>query len=105
MQFHLRANDRNETLVFPRLLDKVASTPTHSLDRQFYVGPGGHHDHRDRGVERNDLRQEIEPFLAGSRVARIVQIDQHRVIRVAADSFGDLFGRADLVYSVSFGTQ
>ena len=105
MQFHLRPNDRDEPLVFPRLLNKVARAAAHRLDRQFDVAPSGHDDHRNRGIKRNDLRQEIEPFLAGSRVAGVVQIDQHRVIRVAADGFGHLFGRADFVYAISFGTQ
>ena len=64
MQFDLRAQDGQQPLVLPRLLNEVARAPAHSLDRQPDIAPSGHHDHGDIAVERDDLRKQVQTFLA-----------------------------------------
>ena len=83
MQFDLRAQDGEQAFVLPGLLDEVARAAAHGFDRQFHVAPCGHDDDRNSAVEGDDFREQIEAFLSGGRVARVVQIDQHRVVRTA----------------------
>jgi hypothetical protein len=52
---------------------RIASTATSTLP------PRRHHDDRERGIEALDAREQVEPFLAGRRVARVVQVDQRDV--------------------------
>ena len=50
---------------------RIASTAS------VHAAPGGHHDHRQRGVERLQLGQEVHALAPGRRVARVVEVDQH----------------------------
>jgi hypothetical protein len=64
VQFDLRANDGDQALVVPRLLDKVARAATHGLDCELNVRPCSHHDDGQVAVDGDDLRQKREPFLS-----------------------------------------
>ncbi len=48
-QLGLRAQDREQARVLPRLLDEVAGAAAHGLDGDVDAAPGGHHDDRQRG--------------------------------------------------------
>ena len=78
-QLDLRADDRQQPRVVPRLLDEVARAAAHRLDRDFDAAPGRHDDDRQRRIDALDARQQVEPFLARRRVARVVQVDQRDV--------------------------
>ena len=65
--------------VVPGLLDEVARAAAHGLHRQVHAAPGGHDDHRQRGVERLDAVQQVEALLAGGGVARVVEVHQDDV--------------------------
>ena len=73
------SQDGGEARVVPGLLDEVARAAAHGLDGQFDAAPGGHHDHRQRGVERLDAVEQVETFLAGGGVARVVEVHQDGV--------------------------
>ena len=93
-QLHLRADDRQQPRVFPRLLHEVARAAAHRFDRHLDAAPGRHHDDRQRRVVAADLRQQVEPFLAGRRVARVVEIHQHGVELARVDRLEDRGRRA-----------
>ena len=62
---------------------KSLRAAAHGLDRQAHRAPGRHHDDRQRVVGGADAAEQIEAFLAGCRVARVVQIDQDHVVLAA----------------------
>ena len=49
------------------------------LDGELHVAPGGHDHHGQRLIESVDLRQQIQPFASGGRVARVVEIHQEEI--------------------------
>jgi hypothetical protein len=57
----LRADDRLQPLVVPRLLDEVAGAAAHRFDRQVHRAPRGHHDHRQRRIDLLDLLSRSSP--------------------------------------------
>ena len=58
---------------------RIASTATSTLPQAVITITGS------VGILRAQLREQIEPLLARGRVARVVQVDQHRV-EVAASA-------------------
>ena len=78
-QLHLRSQNREQPRVVPRLLDEIARAGAHGVHRKVNVRPGGHHHHRESGVERLNTGQQRESFLTGGRVAGVVQVNQHGV--------------------------
>ena len=78
-QLDLRLQNGGEPRVVPGLLNEIARAAAHSLHRQFHRAPRGHHDHRQRGIERLDAIQQLQPFLPGGGVARVIEVHQHRV--------------------------
>ena len=75
-QLDLRADDRQQPRVVPRLLDEVARAAAHRFDRDLDAAPRRHDHDRQRRIDALDPRQQVQPFLAGGRVARVVEIDQ-----------------------------
>ena len=78
-QLDLRLEDGRQPRVVPRLLDEVARAAAHGFHRQLHAAPGRHHDHRQRGVQRLDAVEQVQPFLPAGGVARVVQVHQDRV--------------------------
>ena len=101
MQFDLGAKNREESLVFPWFLHKVSSPSPHGLNRQFDIGPCGHHDHGNGGVKGHNLREQIETFLSGSGIPRVVEVDEHCIIRTTGESFAHERRRTNFVYFVA----
>ena len=44
-------------------------------------------------VEGDDFREQVEAFLAGGRVARVIQVDEHRVVELAGQGLANGGGR------------
>ncbi len=78
-QLNLGTDDRKQPRVVPRFLHEVAGTAPHRFDRHLDAAPGRHHDDRKCGVDSLDPGQQVEPFFARRRVARVIQIDQRDV--------------------------
>ena len=78
-KFDLCFEDGEKPRVFPRLLDEILGAAAHRFDGEFEAAPGGHHDDGKRAVFRADIGKQIETFLAGRGVARVVQIHQQAV--------------------------
>ena len=78
-QFDLGAEDGGEAGVVPGLLDEVAGAAAHGFDGQVHAAPGGHDDDRKRAIEGLDAVEQVEPFLAGGGVARVVEVHQDGV--------------------------
>ena len=93
MQFDLRAQDRQQALILPWLLDEVARAAAHGFDGQSDVAPRGHHDHRDAAVEGDDLREQVKAFLARGGVTRVVQVDQDSIVKFAGQRLAHRGGR------------
>ena len=84
-QLHLRAQDREQALVVPGLLDEIAGASAHRLDRHVHRAPRRHHDHREHRIAGMDLPEQLEPLLARRRVARVVEVDQDDVVVALAE--------------------
>ncbi len=89
-QVDLGAQDGEEPVVLPRLLDEVAGTVAHRLDRQIDARPGRHHHDRQRIVEGAQARDQLEPLLPRGRVTGVVQVHQNGVEIAGGDDLEDL---------------
>ncbi len=78
-QLELRLHRRDQLVVVPRLLDVVARAAPHRLHGARDAAPAGHHQHRQRRIDRLHPVEQLEPFLPGCRVTRVVEIDQRDV--------------------------
>ncbi len=78
-QLDLGGQQVEQPRVVPRLLDVVARAALERRHRALDAAPRGHHDHRQRGVERLEPRQQIEALDAARRVARVVHVHEQRV--------------------------
>ena len=104
-QFGLRAQDRQQARVLPRLLHEVARAAAHRFDRDVDAAPGGHDDDGQRGVERAQVVEQIEPFLAGRRVARVIEVHQDDVELAAFDRGDDAGGRGGGLNLIALGLE
>ncbi len=105
IEFDLGANDGDQALVVPRLLDEIASAAPHGLDGELHVGPRGHHDHRQIAVDADNLGKQRETFLPGGGIARVVQVDEHGVVVVERQRLAHQGGRAGRIDLVSLSGQ
>ena len=82
----LLAQYAQQLRIRPRLFDKVNAATLQSFDGNADRGPAGHnHDGRST-VNFFKVREQVEPFPAGSRVARVVQVHQQKVELALAHS-------------------
>jgi hypothetical protein len=105
MQFSVHLDKTDEALVFPGFLDEVPRAPLHALDREIDVAPGSHHDHGQAGVHLLNARKKVETFLAGCRVARVVEVDEQDVVVGLAEGLKSELRRADAVDDDSLRLQ
>ena len=91
--------------VLPRLLHEIARAAAHGFDGEVDAAPGGHDDDGQRGVERAQVVEEIEPFLAGRRVARVVEVHQDDVELAAFDGGDDAGGRGGGLNLIALGLE
>ncbi len=85
---------RDEALVFPWLLDEVAGAALDAFDGEIDVAPGGHHDNRQARIDLLKTREQVEAFLAGGGVARVVEVDEQDVVVALAQRFEQQLRRA-----------
>ena len=76
---NLAVQQRDERRVVPRLLHEVPHAAAHGLDGEVDRAPAGHHDDRQRAVQRLQARQEVDALAARRRVAGVVQVHQHEI--------------------------
>ena len=105
MQFDLGSQNGEQPLIFPRLLNKIPRSPAHCLDRQIHVAPCSHDDDGQRAVYRHNIGKQAQPFLSGSGIPRVVQIDQHRVVGGTREGLARELRRADNVNLVALRLQ
>ena len=105
IQLDLCAQDCQQALVLPWLLDEVASAAAHSFNRQSHVAPGRHDDDRDAAVEGNDFGEQVETLLAGGGVASVIQVDENSVVKLAGQSFACGRGRLCSIDLKARGTK
>ena len=80
-QLDLRAHDRQQPLVVPRLRHEIARAAFHRFHREIDRRPRRHDHDRQSVIDRLDLRNHLQAFLARGGVARVIQIHhQERVI-------------------------
>ena len=91
-QLELRLHRRDQLVVVPRLLDVVARAAAHRFDRARHAAPPGHDQDRQRRIDRLHPLEQLEPLLAGRRVARVVEVDE-RDVEVRSLERGDELGR------------
>ena len=58
---------------------KSRAPAPHRLHRDLDAAPRRHHDDGQRGIDALDAREQVEAFLAGRRIPRVVQVDQRDV--------------------------
>ena len=78
----LRAHGVEQAGVVPRLLHEVAHALAHRRHGQGHGRPRGHHHHRQVRIDRAHARDQLQPLVAGGRVARVVEVHQQQVVRV-----------------------
>ena len=93
-QLDLRPHRRQQPVVVPRLLDVVARAAPHRFDRARDAAPRRHDEHGQRRIERADPLHQVESFLAGGRVARVVQVEDREVEVGGLEPLERLAGRA-----------
>ena len=86
-------------------MDEVARAAAHCFDGQFDIGPGGHHDDRQRGVERLNAGEQIQTLLARGRVPGVIQVHQHDVELALVQRGQDFGGRILRFGPVTFSFQ
>ncbi len=104
-ELDLGTDDREQPRVVPRLLNEVAGAAAHGLDRHFHAAPRRHHHHRQRRIDALAARQQVEPLLAGGRVARVVEIDQGHVELARLDGRQHARGRRRRLELEALGLQ
>ena len=86
-QIHLRANNAQQAMVVPGLLDEIARAAPHGLDGDFHAAPRGHH-HDWQCAVQPAARWRAGQCLPGPRWCRVVvQVHQHDVEFVALHRF------------------
>ncbi len=91
--------------VVPRLLHEVPGAAAHRLDHKVDAPPGGHDDDGEGLLALLDFGDEVEAFLAGRRVARVVQVHQDRVEVPGLDRVQQRRRRAGGLDAVAFGLE
>lgn len=84
----------------PSLVEKAvfgfeAGTVAHGFDGEFDGAPGGHDNDGERGVDARELREDVEDFLAGSRVASVVEIHEEAIELTDLEGGDDGVGGGD----------
>ena len=82
----LPVEDLEQGRFLPWLLHEAARAAPHRLDRGVDAPPPGHDDDGEVRRQRADLRDQVEAFAAGRRVAAVVQVHQEQVERVVAQA-------------------
>src|SRR5208282_4773010 len=98
MQLSVDADERDQAIVFPWLLNEVASASLDAFDSEIDVAPRGHHDHRHAWIDLLEARQKIKALLAGGGVARVVQVDEQDVVVALAKGLEQELRRARSVH-------
>ena len=101
-QLDLRFEDGREARVVPGLLNEIARAAAHGLHGQLHRSPGRHHDHRQGGIEALDAVEQLETFLAGGGVARVVEVHQDDVEIARFDGIDGRGGRVDGLGLIAF---
>ena len=65
--------------VVPGLLDEIGGAAAHGFDREIHARPRRHHDDRRRSPQSQQLVEQVESFVAGGGVARIIHVHQDQV--------------------------
>ena len=80
MQFSVHTDEADQALIFPWLLDEIARSSLDAFDGEIDVSPGGHDNYWYTWIDLLQARKQIESFLARSRVARVVEIDEQDIV-------------------------
>jgi hypothetical protein len=91
----LGAKNRKEPFVLPGLEDEVTHASAHRFDCELDAPPGGHHHDRQRAIDGLDAREEIEPFLTGRRVSRVIEVHQKKIEILGLQGLDHIVGRCD----------
>ncbi len=80
VQFGVNANQRDEALVFPGFLDEIAGAALDAFDGEVDIAPGSHDDDGHARIDLLQSSKQIESFLAGGRVTRVVKVDEQHIV-------------------------
>ena len=84
------AAERAEKLfIVPRLLYKVAAPALHCLDSKLDTCPSSHQNDGQRAVEFSDSRQELQSFVTGCCISRVIQVEKKNVEITFLNRFHD----------------
>ena len=78
-QLHLGAHDGQQPRVVPGLGHEVPRSPAHRLHRQLHARPCRHHHDGQGPVDRLQAGEQVEPLLAGGRVAGVIQVHEEKI--------------------------
>ena len=101
----LCAKDCKQPVILPGLQHKVAHASLHRFDSKLDAAPRGHHHDGQRAVYGLNSRQQIEAFLAGRRIACIVEIHQQQIEIVRLQRLDDIVRRRDAFGLIAFAFE
>ena len=101
----LRAQGRKQLRIVPGLLHEIGGAALHGFHRQPDAAPSRHHDHGQGAVELLHARQQVQAFLAGSRVEGVVQVHQQHVVLAVVQPIQHGFRRVYRFDLVAFPLQ
>ena len=84
---------------------KSRAPAAHRLDRQVHVAPCRHHNDGSVLSIASNIGKRSKPFLSGGGVARVVQVDQHRVVGRTREGVARELGGADHINLVALRLQ
>ncbi len=79
MQFHLGSQNTQQPRILPRLLDKVSCAAPHRLYRKVDAAPRRHHHHGQLRIYFLYAGNQVQAFLPGGCIPRVVEINQDSV--------------------------
>ena len=95
-------DDGDEPRILPRLGDKIFRAAPHGFDRDFDTRPSRHDHDGQSWIGGLQFREEIETFLAGSGVARIIEVDDRDGVITLLDGLQGGTGGFDGVDDITF---
>ncbi len=105
VKINLRADNAEQALIVPRLLNEVAGAAAHGFNGQFHAAPRGHHDDGQLAVNTLNLQQQVNSLLPRCRVPMVVQVHQHQIELARLQRFNHSKRIADSLSRIAFRFQ
>ena len=101
-QLDLGPDNSEQSFVVPRIRHEIACTAFHRLDREINRRPCSHHHDGQSVIDRLNLRDNLQTFLARGRVAGIIEIHHQKGVILFLQRVEDARQRSDGISLMAF---